>query len=83
MRKKYKPCLTLFTAEYKKCSTRVLEQGRRQRRSQWCPAPPFEICAPHFTLGPLFAAYIQYSILKMWPPFWFLAPLSGFWPPCF
>jgi len=32
--------------------------------------------APHFALGPLVAAYIQYSILKMCPPpFWFLAPL--------
>jgi len=57
-------------------------QGRRQRGGQWCPAHPFEICAPHFTFGPLVAAYIQYSILKMWPPllvfgpsFWFLAPL--------
>jgi len=37
--------------------------------------PPFEICAPHFTFSPLVATYIQYSILKMWPPFWLLAPL--------
>ena len=35
----------------------------------------------HFTVGLLIAAYIQHSILKMWPPFlvlgpsfWFLAP---------
>ena len=27
-------------------------QGRRQRVGQWCPAPPFEIGAPHFTFGP-------------------------------
>jgi len=31
--------------------------------------------------GPLVAAYIQYSIFKMLPPFWLLAPPSGFWPP--
>jgi len=36
--------------------------------------PPFEICAPHFTFGPLVAAYIQYRILKCAPP-------SGFWSP--
>jgi len=57
-------------------------QGRRHREGQWCPAPPFEIGAPHFTFGPPVATYIQYCILKMWPPllvfgpsFWFLAPL--------
>ena len=38
------------------------------------PGSPFEIGAPHFTFGPPVAAYIQYCILKMWPPFWFLAP---------
>ena len=38
---------------------------------------------PHFTFGPPVAAYIQYCILKMWPLFWFLAPLFGFWPPCY
>ena len=32
------------------------------------PGPPFEICAPHFTFAPPVAAYIQYCILKMWPP---------------
>jgi len=35
------------------------------------PDPPFEICAPYFTFGPLVAAYIQYSIY---------GPPSGFWP---
>ena len=57
-------------------------QDRRQRGDQWCPAPPYEICAPHFKFGILVAAYIQYSILKMCPPllffgpsYWFLAPL--------
>ena len=38
------------------------------------PGPPFEIGAPHFAFGPLVATYIQYCVLKMWPP-------SGFWPP--
>jgi len=45
------------------------------------PAPPFEIRAPHFMFGPPVASYIQYHILKMWPPYWFLASPSGFWPP--
>jgi len=31
------------------------------------PHPPFEICASHFTFGPLVAANIQYCILKMRP----------------
>jgi len=44
------------------------------------PVPPFEIDAPPFTFGPPVAEYIQYCNLKMWPPFWFLAPPSGFWP---
>jgi len=52
-------------------------QGRRQR----CPAPQFKSVPPHFTVGLLVAAYIQYSIFKMWPPFWFQAPPFGFWPP--
>ena len=43
-------------------------QGRRQRGGRWCPAPPFEIGAPHFTFVPPVAAYIQYCILKMCPP---------------
>jgi len=38
--------------------------------------PPFEICAPHFMFGPLVAAYIQYCILKMWPPL-LLTPGDG------
>ena len=48
---------------------------------KWCPAPPFEIGAPHLTFSLPVAAYIQYCILKMWSPFWFLASLFGFWPP--
>ena len=70
-----------WTAGYLGYKTTCHHQGRRQRGSQWCPAPPFEIGASHFTFGPLVAAYIQYCIFKMWPPFWFLAPLSGFCPP--
>ena len=50
-------------------------QGRRQRGATGARPPPFKICAPHFTFGLLVAAYIQYSILKMCPSFWFLAPL--------
>ena len=34
--------------------------------------PHLKSVHPHFTFGPLFAAYIQYSILKTCPP-------SGFW----
>ena len=49
---------------------------------QWCPAPPFEIGAPHFTFGPQVAAYIQYCILKTWPSLLVFGPLFfGFWPP--
>jgi len=47
--------------------------GSSQAGGQWCPAPPFEIGAPHFTFGPPVAAYIQHCILKCGPP-------SGFWP---
>jgi len=43
-------------------------QGRRQRRASG--ARP-----PHFTFGPPVAAYIQYCILKMWPPSRFCPPL--------
>ena len=32
------------------------------------PGPPFKICSPPFTFGPLVATCIQYSIFKMWPP---------------
>jgi len=42
---------------------------------QWCPAPHLESVRPHVTFDPSVAAYIQYCIVKMWPPFWFLAPL--------
>jgi len=34
--------------------------------------PTFEVCAPLFKFIPLVAAYIQYSIFKMRPPFWSL-----------
>jgi len=49
--------------------------------------PHMKSVLPHFTFGPLIAAYIQYSILKMWPTllvfgpsFWFLAtPAAKLW----
>jgi len=47
---------------YEAVSLNAIMQGRRQRGAQWCPAPPFEIGAPHFTFGPSVAAYIQYCI---------------------
>jgi len=51
---------------------------------QWCPPPRFKIGAPQFHVwspGCPVAACIQYCFWKMWPPFRFLAPPSGFWPP--
>ena len=56
-------------------------QGRRQRGDQWCPAPHLKSVPPHFAFGPPVVTYIQYCILKRGPPFWFLTPPSGFWPP--
>ena len=41
------------------------------------PGPPIWNRCPHFTFGPPVATYIQYCILKMWPPFWFLAPSAA------
>ena len=56
-------------------------QGRSQRGAV-VPGPPFEIGSPHFSFGPPLTAYIQYYILKIWPPllafgpsFCYLAPL--------
>jgi len=54
----------------KSCSS----PGPSPAGGQWCPTPPFKICAPHFTFGPLVATYIQCSIFKMCSPFWFVAP---------
>jgi len=52
-----------FEMTRKQCYIR----GRRERGASgaW---------PPHFTFGPPVAAYIQYCILNMWPPFWFLSP---------
>ena len=50
-------------------------QGRRQRGGQWCPGP-------HFTFGPRLLHTSNIVFEKCGPPFWFLAPPSGFWPPC-
>jgi len=44
--------------------------------------PHLKSVHPHFTFGPLFAAYIQLQYFKNVPPFWFLAPPCGFCPPC-
>ena len=66
------------------CAIRGLSRAVTSGVGQWCPAPLFEICSPHFTFGPLVSLYIQNSrpILKMWSPLlvfglsiWFLAPL--------
>ena len=46
--------------------------GSSPAGGQWCPAP-------HFTFGPLVAAYIQYSVLKMWPPSGFCPPAAKSW----
>ena len=50
-------------------------------RASGARPPHLKYVPPHFTFGPRVAAYIQYSILKMCPPFWILAPPSGFGPP--
>jgi len=63
--------------------TQVLQyQGRRQRGGQWCPAPPFEICAPLSRLAPWLLHISNTVFLKCAPPFWFFATSSGFWTPC-
>jgi len=36
--------------------------------------PRLKSVPPHFTFGPPVAAYIQYCILKMWPPLLVFAP---------
>ena len=48
-------------------------QGRRQRGGQWCPVPPFEIGAPHFTFDPRLLHTSNTVFYKFGPP-------SGFWP---
>jgi len=70
------PCINLLlppsaTREYHPKARAVASRG------PVVPGPSFEICAPHFTFGPLVAAYIQCCILKMWTPLWFLAPPAG------
>ena len=75
LQKDEKPQITKFSFRCRNAGMVkfVYCQGRRQRGGQWCPAPSFEIGAPHFTFDPPAAAYIQYCILKMCPP-------SGLWP---
>jgi len=49
-------------------------QGRRQWGTSGAWAPHLKSVPLHFTFGPPVAAYIQYCILNMCPPFWFLSP---------
>ena len=56
-------------------------QGRHQRRGQWCPTPPFEIGAPPFHVRPSGCCIHPILYIKNVPPFWFMAPPSGFYPP--
>ena len=65
-----------------KDSFQVGKQGHRQWGGSGTRPPHLKFVSPHFTFGPLVAGYVQYSILKMWPPllgfcpsYWFLAPL--------
>ena len=51
------------------CATGPSPAGGSGARS-----PHLKSMLPHFTFGPPVATYIQYCILKMCPPFWFLAP---------
>ena len=43
---------------------------------QWCPAP-------HFTFWPTGCCIHSILYIQNVPPFWFMAPPSGFWPPLF
>jgi len=45
------------------------------------PGPPFEIGALPFHVWPTGCCTHPILHLKNVPPFWFLAPPSGFWPP--
>ena len=54
--------------------------GSSPAGGHWRPDPHLKSVPPHFTFGPPVPTYIQYCILKMWPPFWFLAPPAAkFW----
>ena len=49
---------------------------------QWCPPPPpFEIGTPPFHVWPTGCCIHPILYFKNVPPFWFLAPPSGFWLP--
>jgi len=41
------------------CNLYYWRAGSSPAEGPVVPGPPFEICAPHFTFGPLVAAYIQ------------------------
>ena len=49
------------------------QQGRRQRGSQWCPTPLFEIGAPPFHVWPTGSCIHPILYFKNVPP-------PGFWP---
>ena len=53
-------------------------QGRRQRGSSGARPPHLKSVPPYFTFGPLVAPYIQYSVLKMWPPLLVFGPSIWF-----
>ena len=54
--------------------------GMSPAGGQWCSAPHLKSVPPPFTFGPLVAAYIQYSIFKMWPPFLVFGPPLVLYP---
>ena len=80
-------CMAVACTSIYCCNCPEPSSGPSPAGGQWCPAPPFEIGAPHFTFGPPVTAHINYCMLKMWPPFWFLPPPAAkswrrAWPSC-
>jgi len=49
---------------------------------QWCPATHLKSVPPISRLGPWLLHTSNTVFKKCGPLFWFLAPPSGFWPPC-
>ena len=83
-----KDLLTDFPSQPEKwllepCAGRVNPRGLRAGPSpaggQWCPAPHLKSVPPHFTFGSPVATYIQYCILKMFPPLLVVAPAAKSW----
>jgi len=52
-----------------------IASGSLPAGGQWCPAPPFQICAPPFHVWPPGCCIHPIQYFKNVPPFWFLAPL--------